>query len=98
MHGAAFAPAVSVAAAKQLGHHALEICTFGNRMPVATMRADNLVVTAQGTTHPYGNRFLANIGMHHPRNIAGMKLFHGTPVKLAYGDHLAIYLKQLLWF
>src|SRR5262249_58650999 len=50
VHGTTLAVTVAVATAKQLGHHALQVGPFGNRMAMPTVRADDLVVLAQSST------------------------------------------------
>src|SRR5262249_60600754 len=61
-----------------------------------TMRADDLVVAAQGRTYPHSDRFLANVGVHHPRDIPSVKFFDRSLVEGANSRHLTIHGEQLL--
>src|SRR5215831_635813 len=64
MHGAALAVAITVTAPKQLGHHEFQVGALGDGMSVPTVRADDLVVPAQGSTDTHRDGFLAQVGMH----------------------------------
>src|SRR5262249_37540283 len=96
VHGATLAVAVPVTAAKQLSHHQRQVSPLGDSMPVPAMGADDLIVAAQSRTYPHSDRFLANVSMHHPRDIASVKFFDRSLIEGTNGGHLAIHGKQLL--
>ena len=91
VHGTTLAVTVAVAAAKQLGHHAFQVGSFGDSVAMPTVCADDLVVPAQSGTDSHRDRFLAKIGVHNTGNIPSMKFFHCPIVKGANGRHQAIH-------
>src|SRR5215470_12991925 len=91
VHGPALAVTVAIAAAKQLGHHALQVSPFGDSVAMSTVRADDLVVPAQGGADAYCYRFLAQVRMHNTGNVASVKFFYRPIVKGTDSRHQAIH-------
>lgn len=85
--------AVAVTAAKELCHHPLDIRPFGNGMTVPPMRAGNLIVPPQGGAHPHCDGLLADIGVHHTRDVTGMKFRHCPLVEVTDHRHVTIHVQ-----
>ena len=94
VHRAAFAVAIAVAAAEQLGHHQVDVGALGDGVAVAAMGAGDAVGSAEGGAHPHGNGFLADIGVDHAGDVALVKFFDGPGVKSTDGDHLSVHIQQ----
>ena len=98
VHGAALAMAVTVAASEQFGHHELDVRAFGDGVAVAPVGAGDAIFPAQGRTNPHRHRFLPDVGVDRPRDVSGVKLIGGPPVKGADGHHRPVHVQQLIRF
>ena len=68
VHRAAPALAEAVLAAVDLGHHPADVAPLGDAMAVTAMGARHVVVVAERTTHPRGDRLFAGVKMKKSRH------------------------------
>src|SRR5712692_7626676 len=77
VHRSTFAPAVSRFFAQQLGKHAVRRRPFGQTVPVATMRAGDVVISAERFADPNRYPFFAHIQVCETRHQgASVELIH----------------------
>jgi hypothetical protein len=67
MHGTPFAFAIARGFTHELGHHAIEITTFGHQMTMTAMGRSDVIVVVQRSTKARGNRFFTYIEVEEAR-------------------------------
>src|SRR5712692_2541313 len=70
VHRTALAVAVAGLLPEQLRKHAVELRAFGDAVPVAAMRAGDVVVVVERRAHADGHGLLADVEMRQPRHLA----------------------------
>ena len=96
VHRAALALAEAVGAAVDLEHHALHVAALGDAVPVAAMRADDVVGVVEVLADADRDRFLARIEVREAGDLARGD-FHVQPLlEFADGLHLAVGALQAL--
>src|SRR5512146_920340 len=77
VHGAAFAAAVARFLAQKLGKHPIRSRTLGQAVPVAAMRAGDVIVGTQCLANPYRYRLFAYIQVRQSRHQGpGVEVVH----------------------
>src|SRR5882757_5985944 len=77
MHRAAFAAAIARFLAQKFRKHAVRRRTFRQAMPVAAVRAGDVIRILQRLADSHGNRFLADVQVSQPRHQrAGIEFIH----------------------
>src|SRR5712671_2517740 len=96
VHRSTLSPAVARFLAQQLGEHAIGSRALGQAVTMSTMRAGNVVVSAQRFANAYCDRFLAAVEMREAGHQgARVELVH-LLLKHADADHLPIGVQPLL--
>jgi hypothetical protein len=94
---ASTAPAATAGCfAVEFGHHDLRIYSFGNRVPVSTVRAGDLILRLQVRADPDCDSFLSDVKVNKTRHPAGLVLLLSCELKMPDQDHLLIQLKAHL--
>ena len=87
VHGAAEAPAVTVLAPHQLGHHEVEARALGDAVAVAAVVADDGVVLRQVCAGAGGDRFLPDVAVGGALDLTRVEELHRLLVEAADADH-----------
>ena len=96
VHRAALALAVSRFLAEQFGEHAIGRRALGQAVPVAAMRAGDVIVLAQRLANTDRHGFLADIEMRETRHDGARVKVIDLLFEQANGHHLAIGVQPLL--
>src|SRR5262249_23922239 len=98
VHRTTLAFAVARFFAEQLGKHPVERCSLGDTVPVARMRAGDVVILIEGFAYADGDRFLTYIKVsetgHEGPGVEVIHLLFEEPDH----DHPPIHMKPLLGF
>jgi hypothetical protein len=90
VHRAALALAVADLLAEQLREHQLRIGALGQAVPVAAVRARDVVVLPERLAHPDGNGLLADVEMRQARHQRARVQVVDALLEQANRHHLAI--------
>src|SRR5262249_37326109 len=90
VHRAALALAIARGAAKEFGHHFLDISALGNAMAVAAVRTGNIIGRLEVRTNGHSHGFLTNVGMQGPHDFALAGLVFRLLLKQADAPHASI--------
>ena len=96
MHRAALAFAIAGFLAQQLGEHAVDCAPFGQAMPVAAMRAGDVIVRAQRFANAHGDRFLADIKVGEARHQGARVEIVDLLLEQADHHHAAVHAQEQL--
>ncbi len=96
MHGAALAPRIAAAAARELGEHSLGVHTRDQHVAVVAISGDDLVAVLRRHLHPDHDGFLADVEVTkaadeaHAVHLAGFFLEAADEQHLAIGEELFV--------
>src|SRR6185436_5042552 len=96
VHRAALAAADAGRLAVDLGHHALDVAALRDRVAVAAVRADDVVVGTEVADHAGGDRLLARVQVDEAGDLARRELAVQALLELADGAHDPVGLEHLL--
>ena len=95
VHRAALALAIAGGLAQQFGHHQSRVAALSQAMPMAAMRAGDVVVPAQGRTRADSHRFLSSVGVSGTAQHVLHEQHARRLVKAADQPHAVVHVRKL---
>jgi hypothetical protein len=96
VHRAALAAAQAILAAKNLGHHRLDVAAFGDAVAVAAVGRGDVILVVQMEADADPRRLFAGIEMDETGDVARRELLVDGVLELADGAHLSVGFEQLV--